>query len=1059
MAAEPKMPDGLERLPDEYQQTNDGIERLIKLISQSDETNKKQISDLVQGYHTEIGKIIKEQDKTQKEVAFYISELRKAGANDREISAYLRKNVKLKSGEEQLSVSMKKMQENLQGMVQNVKFKTDEDRKLAEKQAQTLAKYFKQQEKSKTDKWANQKLKAAKEETGSALKDSLVKGLGAGFQTLLGPLRLIVDPILDLGGTKSIDLFDKIIEKTRETELSKNDEILSRFDDLASTYAEEDEWKKWDGKYPKGKQKGKHNVGYSDYDDLGFLLQDFDEFVPGKFKKPERGFGKPKALKQEKEEEQEESGFPNLPGEEEKQEKKEIFAPEKAVEKKSITNVLTIPEFPKWQNGVEKQVEVDSISGMFARIEPSRSDLLKRGGVIGASAVFLADILSSEPTPEKNIKEKGDTNILGIPGGIGGLKGAIAKFLPVVVGNAVAVAIPLAMAAGAVALQKRDTEDSKKYADRGDYGRSAETFLLGDRERITEETAGSELARTTGKFALAGGAVAGGVAAGGFIAGGGAAAAAGAATAAGAGALGATGAAGMAALGAVVPPALIAAAIATAAAAVAKGTQEAYELEYDKNAAAIQKDLHRLISDEEAPFLKRVGAGFKSGWIELTSTLAGGIRDISGVMDVEAERNMQQQLEILQKQADEGNKESARLYEIMTQQSFRQMTAKEKEMLLRSEGLHSEYLTVVSETENSFWEKLKNGAKAVVKGAEGALNTMHENMKGQITAEWEKRKLQDMDKNLSSADVDRLKNSETYQNALGETGDPLKAMQEAFLTEQREIGKASGELDNDGMVVDTFSKIKLAFKSFTDISDEAIRQSTEFDTRRLQLLAEGMSAEDADRMAMEEQRDLLNAQMELRLKQTKEYKEAFKKALAEGKDLKNAEKEALDKVKGNKEYLKSFGQSLADGLKNMWESTKDFFGAGWDKIKSGGAAAWENVKGFASDAWSFITGDSGTGSVPAINDGIVYKDGKVVKVADDDNIIATKAEPLIGDSETNRAAAVPVTPAMKEFSDTNIISVLGQILTTLKEKEFSPTISAGGDSGMDFDGLRTAGVV
>jgi hypothetical protein len=1038
MAAESKMPEGLKRLPEEYQQTNDGIERLIKLISQSDKVNKKQVSDLAKVYRAEIKNIIKEQDKSQKEAAFYIAELRKAGATDQEIAAYLKKNVKLKSGEDQLSDSMKKMQENLQGMVQNVKFKNDDDKALAEKQAQTLEKYFKQQEKSKAEKWASRKPNTTKEKTGSALKDNLAKGLGVGFKTLLGPLRLIVDPILDLGGTSSQSLFDKIIEKSNETESARDSEMLERFDDLAAAYNEDEDQKKKGGKVPKGKKGGERD------DDFEALLKGLGEPVPETSAKPKR-----KSKKPEKPE-------------------KEIPAPEKPGKTKGDTNFLGIPLLPGEEETPE---ETEAMSGLLAHLEPTRSDLLKRGGVVGASAVFLADLLSGESAPEKPGKTKGDTNFLGIPGGIGGLKGAVAKFLPVALGNAIAVAIPLAMAAGAIALQKKDTEDSKKYADRGDYGRAAETFLLGDRERITEETAGNELARTTGKFALAGGAVAGGIAAGGFIAGGGAAAAAGAATAAGAGVAGAAGAAGLAALGAVVPPVLIAAAIAAAASAVAKGTQEAYELEYDKNAATIQRDLHRLISDEEAPFLKRIGAGFKSRWIELTSTLAGGIRGVTEVMDVEAERNVQQQLDILKKQADEGNEDSARLYEMMTQQSFREMTKKEKEKLLRSEGLYEEYLTVVSETENSFWEKLKNGAKAVVNGAEGALNTMYENRKGEITAEWERRQLLDMDKKLNEPGaVDRLKNSEVYLNTLGETGDAFKAMQEAFLAEQREIGKAGGELDDNGMVVDMFGKINLAFQSFTDISDEAIRQSTEFDTRRLQLLAEGMSSEEADRKAMEEQRDLLNSQMELRLKQTKEYKEAFKKALEEGKSLKQAEREALDKVKGNTKYLKAFGQDLREGLRNMRESIEEFFGGVWDKARAGGAAAWEGiksggatvrdgVKGFASDAWGALTGNNSSSSIPAINDGIVYKDGKVVRVADDDNIIATRSEPVIGDSETNRAAAVPVIPAMKEFSDANIVSVLGQILTALKEKDFSPTINTGGDSGMDFDGLRTAGVI
>jgi hypothetical protein len=339
------------------------------------------------------------------------------------------------------------------------------------------------------------------------------------------------------------------------------------------------------------------------------------------------------------------------------------------------------------------------------------------------------------------------------------------------------------------------------------------------------------------------------------------------------------------------------------------------------------------------------------------------------------------------------------------------------------------------------------------------IGTIHENRKGAATAKWEKEQLDNMDKNLSLADTDRLKNSEIYQNVMAESGDPLKALQEAYLTEQREAAQARGDLDANGMTVDFLEKIELRLKSFSDISDEAIQQSTEFDTRRLQLLAEGMTAEEADRKAMEEQREILTTQMELRLKQTKEYKKAFDDALKENKSLKEAEKQALDKVKGNEKYMQAFGETLGAGLKDIWQSAKDWFDAGRERLKTGGVAAWEGIKGFGSDIWSALTGDGGDGDLPSIDDGIVYKDGRVVKIADDDNVIATKAEPLIGDRETNRAAAVPVIPSMKEFSDTNIVSVLEQILTALKEKEFNPTINAGGDSIMNFDSLRTAGSI
>jgi len=935
MAADPKMPDGLSRLPKQFQETNEGIERLAKVLSKNDAETKKQVSAILKTYHSEIKKVVKEQDKAQKEVAYYASELKKAGASDHEIAAYISKNVKLKSGEKELDETMKKMQESLQELVDDTKFKSDDDKKLADKQSKTLEKYFKEKKKTKAGKWASEKIEAAKTETGSALKDSLTKGLGVMFQTLLGPLRLIVDPILDMGGTKSIDLFEKILEKSNESKSSRDEEIVERYEDLNSTYEEKDDWDRDQKKSGKGKKKkGKED------DEDSFGMDDDEEMF------------------------HEESG------------------------------------------------------------------------------------------------------------GKGGIKGLMSKLIPIlkVAAPFAVAAAGVAMMAGAAHLQKRDTADAKKYADRGEHGRAFETFLLGDRERITEENAASELGRTTGKATLAVGgaglAVAGGA---GIAAMGSTVATAGGIAAAGG--LGAVGSAGLAAVGAALPPVLIAAAITAAAVAVAKGTQEAYELEYDKNAATIQRDLHRTLMDEEAPFLKRVGAGFKSEWIALTSTLAGGVRGATELIDVETERHFQRQLETLQKQADEGNENSARLYKLMSDKAFRDMSKKEKEKLMRSEGLYEEYLDVISETDSSMLDKLKTGAKFYQKVYGGMIDTAHENAKGVITARWEKAQLKNMDKELEDKEtVDRLKNSDIYQKTLEETGgDKLKAMQEAFLDEKRQKAIARGDLDQNGMAVDMFDKLKLGFKSFTDISDEAIKQSTEFDTRRLQLLAEGKTAEEADQQAMEEQRQLLTTQMELRLKQTKEYKEAFDAALKQGKSLKEAEKEALDKVKKNKKYLKSFGETLGEGIRGLWEHAKEMF-PGLAKAASGASAAFDWVKDKGTSVVNAVTGKSAkspavpipegvdsSDDVPSIEDGVVYKDGKVVRVSDDDNIIATKNEPFIGDRETNQAAAVPVMPAVKEFSDSNIISVLTQILTVLKEKEFSPVINEGSDAGMDFDGLRTAG--
>jgi len=1076
MAAEKKdMPEGLTRLPEEYQTTNEGIERLISLIAKTDADSKKQVTALAKEYRKEILKIVSDQDKVQKEVAHYIVELKKAGATDKEISAYLQKNGKLKTGEEELSRAMKDMQDKLSSMADSTKFKTEEDRKLAERQAKTLEKYFKDKEKPKSQSWVGEKAKAAKEETGGALKDSLAKGLGVGFQTMLGPLRLIVDPILKLGGTDSLSLFDKIIEKSRDSEAARNEDMIDRFSDLNDLYSEEEERKKEERKNGKKKSVSKRE------DNVDELLGDVRETLSDN-KKQKTVKKKPKKSKAADDElfpapmpeTKREDNVDELLGDnagtlvdlvteirnmlsDSETEHTDLAKPDdtppiKMPLEKSEKSFDDLLDENKTPGIFDDGKETESLEGLMDYIQPTRSALLKQGGVIGAAAIFLADLLTSGEGKglEAEGEEGGGFNFFGgIPGGV---KGFVTKMLP-----ALKVAVPFAVAAagaamvaGGLHLQKRDTADAKKYADKGRYGKATETFLLGDSERVTEENANSELGRAVGKNTLmvggAGLAVAGGAgiaAMGSTVAAGGGIAAMGGLGAA----AGAAGTAGLAAVGAVVPPVLIAAAIVAAATAVAKGTQEAYKLEYDKNAASIQKELNRVLLDEEAPFLKRVGAGFKSDWRALTSTLAGGIRGITNVVDVETERQFQNQLDTLRKEADEGNAESARLYEIMSQQSFREMTEKEKERLLRSEGLYGAYVEVVDKCETSFWEKLKIAAKAGLKGIQNAANTVNESMKGRMTAEWENETLKGMDDTLRKDPerVERLKNSDAYQKALEDGGDPLKAMQEAFLDEERQMAMASGDLDTNGMVVSLFDKVKLGFKSFTDISDEAIRQSTEFDTRRLQLLAEGKSAEEADQQAMEEQRELLNNQMNLRLKQTKEYKEAFKKALEEGKDLKTAEREALAKTKQNTRNLRSFGETLSEGLRGLWDG----------------------ARGLGTRIWDWVSGRGGS-STPApaapdteIHDGIVYKDGKVIAVDDDDHIIATKNEPFIGDKEVRQADAVPVTPVVEnKFSDVNIVDVLTKILNALDNKNFSPTINnVSEDSGMSFDGLRMAGVL
>jgi hypothetical protein len=241
---------------------------------------------------------------------------------------------------------------------------------------------------------------------------------------------------------------------------------------------------------------------------------------------------------------------------------------------------------------------------LLEKIAPNQNSLLAKGGILGASAVYLGKLLGDQldDMTEGQDKKRGE----------GGLLNNVKDFLGKNGLALMKLAAPLAvMAVGGIMvkkgleMQQRDTEDAKKYFEEGNTARGIETAWLGDRARLTEENAASELGRTTGKTALlAGGAATIGVGATGAIAAGGA-------LAGGAGLAGA-GTAGMAAMGAAFPPALIAAAVAVGVTVIAKGTQEAFELGWDKNQANIQKELSSTIFSEDASLWEKIKASAES---------------------------------------------------------------------------------------------------------------------------------------------------------------------------------------------------------------------------------------------------------------------------------------------------------------------------------------------------------------------------------------------------------------------------------------------------------------
>lgn len=745
--------------------------------------------------------------------------------------------------------------------------------------------------------------------------------------------------------------------------------------------------------------------------------------------------------------------------------------------------------------------------GILADTNPAETDLLRKGGVIGAAAVFLGKEIRKLGEGIDDIDVDDDDGFLGNLMG-GKLKKTLTKLAPTLAsaaGVAAVAAVPIAMLAGGLKLQERDTEDAKKYAEQGNYGRAVETAWLGDRSRLTEENANSELGRATGKTAL----IAGGVTGIGALAAGGAAAgmSAGAAAAAGgAGLLGTGLAAAGATASAVFPPVLIAAAIAAAVTVVAKGTQEAFELGWDKNQAEIQKNLYDTIYSEDSSVWEKIKASVESGWKEFTGTLAGGIRGASEELEGDAAIEWQRGIEYLEKTAAEGNKENARLLTMLQSEEFKALSDKDQEMILKSEGLFDEYQTMLDEAQNSFGESLLNGLRVTGAFFTGAINTKMEALNGKIGAAIDAQLLKDMDK-ITGEDVERLKNSTAYAEALSQGKNKKQAMEAAYLEEKHKENAALGIQKENGVAVG-FNDYAITYFQKKK-TDEDYRQTHEYSQEKAKLMQQGYTSEEADLKAIQEYNEMYEQALTYRLKQTKDYREHYKKCLKEGKSMAQAEKEALQVARENtrntmtvteliKDKISSIGTSIketftkirdkvsegfnafkesdfvkaiTDFASGIWNSVTEWFGkignwfsekwdsvtgalsGAWDSVKSGVSAAGDWIGDKATSFWNWITGSSPD---EQINDGIVTKDGKVIQLSPDDNVYATKNMPtVVGDADAQRA--MPSVPApQSEFTDKGIIAAIQVLTEVLKSKNMSPEINIPDNSIVGFDQYRSA---
>jgi hypothetical protein len=467
--------------------------------------------------------------------------------------------------------------------------------------------------------------------------------------------------------------------------------------------------------------------------------------------------------------------------------------------------------------------------------------------------------------------------------------------------------------------------------------------------------------------------------------------AAGGALAGGAGLAGA-GAAGMAAMGAAFPPALIAAAVAVGVTVIAKGTQEAFELGWDKNQSSIQKELNATIFDEDASVWEKIKAGAESTWKGFTGDLAGGIREAGNVLDAEAMIQNEKQIQFLKEQADAGNEDYARLLDLMKSEQFNAMNENERKMTMQAEGLYDDYEKMRQETQKSFGEHLLTAGRTIGGFFTGLVDTTMEGVRGKETARWEAEALRGME-NMSGEDVARLKQSKEYQDTMANGGDVKSAMEAAYLKERKDEAIARGELTKDGMVIQQsgalfgglvgnklgkyfgFGDMGLAYKerkTGTEELDNEYRQTFEYSKRKAELMNEGKTAEEADLAVIAEQNRLYQDALTLRLKQAEDYKETFDRVLKETGDIKKAENEGLKAASKNKKNTMATNKLMKAKFMEVWKTVKDFAGnvGGWFKdkfsaagqgmadlgkaIADGASAVWDSVTEWASGFWKWI---------------------------------------------------------------------------------------------------------
>jgi hypothetical protein len=1102
--------------------------RNVEKVLQKDTVFKDELLELKKTFEASARKYAQEQNV----IAAEISKMREGGATEQEILAYIKKNSGIyRESSQKMQSSFKLFHDSLNTMTEDSKALSYEERLLLKRQLSTMEKNYELQltyedkrqqifdemneslaQLRKSDEEKNVK---EKRQGHSTLKNTLLT-------TFLGPLRLLTDPLLKVVNQISHNEEGQDTFATLQA-LSKNKEQEFDIRDAAQKKLNELELERSKSDYVE--QLMRHS-------DAGQLETNRAELLPPAETPLAIPAPAPTQLVLTS------SAIEDTVLE---TNRAELLPP---AETDGL--IMGLPDQQEIPLGIEGTPEEEALeSSLMDRISPDQASLLAKGGVVGAGVVFLARKfgLITDVFDDAKKKDKDEE---------GGLGKATIDFIKKNGLGMLKVAAPLAvMALGGVAItkglqmQRRDSDDAHQYFDEGNTARGVETIILGDRARLTEENANQELGWTAGKTALmAGGA--GLVAAGGV----GTAAMVGTVASAGgiaaAGGLGAVGTAGLAAMGAVLPPALIAAAVITAGMIVAKGTQEAFELGWDKNQAVIQKELNDTMLSEDSSTLDKIKAGAASVWKGFTGGLAGGIREVGKVLDAETAIQNEKQVNFIKEQAEAGNEGYQRLMEMMQSEQFQVLSETEQKTMMQAEGLYDEFKASQEATRKNLGDHLLTAGKTIGGFFTRLVDTTMEGMRGRETAVWEQAALKGME-DMTGEDRDRLVNSQAYQEAASSGKDHKGAMEAAYLSEAREKAVARGDLREDGMAIQegnwlagmmaggatglaggsipgaivgglggaiggsVFGKYLglgdtgLAYQERK--SDEEYRQTFEYTKRKTDLMQQGMSAEEADLAAIEEQNTLYEQAMTLRIKQSKDYKKEFDKQLKEGKSIKKAEEAALRVARENtrntmtttklvkakftemgetlKEWAGNIGNffkekfsAAGDGMTNMgnmikegaqgvWNAVSEWFSGIWrgigDKVKDAlGAVAdgWDWVKGKAGDVENWFTelffGGRDSSSDPArINDGIVTKDGRVIELSPDDNVYATKND-LASARDSEAQAAMPDVPRTpSEFTDAGIIAAIQVLTNVLKNKDMSTTVLSPGEI-TNFDQFRMA---